>query len=597
MVVSLLLAVLCAITLIPSVATASLDQSLKKMAYEIADTLPKVEGKVIGVQDGKLLIDKGADDGLQPGVVLTVFRRGKPYYHPFTGALLGYAEELLGTVQVVMVGPTTSWATEVSVHKPVEPGDKVRISAAKLPIYLFPIVDKSGQGFNVYAFQERLKTYLEDTGRFSVYGENQVIMRVKDASELGLWGAFESMVGKTKGLALIGAIDAKAGHYVFEGELLSLETGRRIKRVRLALGKAGWQPTIERGLIFASPALMIKALGMATGDVTGDGSQDVVMATDSYLGIYNLNMKTKRLKEISKRPISPADVLLSLDVVDVDGDGRAEIAISTSDLHTFTVKGQIFKVNSKGKWKRIYSKDKLVRIFKVDGKGIVVEQGVGNPNPYAFTPKIRLWKGKELYTLDFFKDKALILGIQILKLPGTNQWEVLWNDGGRVMLTDLNGRSIWDLPGIHGNWGRGLFYANPPGKSFYGDTGEGEIEDKDFERYKEYTVVVSGRSLVIPSKRHWTLAVFKNNPTDWAINMGYYNKGEVSILEWKNGFFDATGWKKEFDGGVVDISGGTIETDKGIEPVLVVLTTKKSSSKRLKKKDIFYSRVFIYRLP
>ncbi len=577
------------------VATASMDQSLKKMAQEIADTVPKLEGKVIGVQEGKLLIDKGSQDGLQPGVVLTVFRRGKPYYHPFTGALLGYSEEQLGTVQVVMVNPTTSWAEEVSVKKPIEPGDKVRISAAKIPVYLFPIVDKSGQGFNVYAFQERLKGYLKETGRFSVYGENHVIMRVKEASELGLWGAFESMVGKTKGLALIGAIDAKGGEYVFEGELLSLETGRRIKRVRLALGKAGWQPTIERDLIFASPALAIKSFGMAMGDVTGDGSQEIVLATDSYLGIYNLNMKTKRLKEISKRPISPADVLLSLDVVDIDGDGRAEISYSSSDVHTFTVKGRIFKVSPQGKWKKIYSTDNLLRMFRVDGKGIVVEQGVGSSNPYAFTPKVRLWKGEELYSLDFLKDQGLILGIQITHLPGTNGWQVLWNRDGRVMLYDLKtGRSIWDLPGIHGNWGRGFFYANPPGKSFYDDMNE--IEDKDYERYKEYTVVASGRSLIIPSKRDWLLAVFKNNPADWIINLGSYTKGEVDVLKWKMGFFDATGWKRNFDGGVVDLYGGTIETDRGVESVLVVLTTKKSASRRLKKQDVFYSRIFIYRL-
>ena len=584
------------ILLLPQWAKANMDQALKNMAYEIANTLPKIEGKVIGIQRDKLLIDKGAQDGLQPGVVLTVFRQGKPYYHPFTGALLGYSEEQLGTIQVIRVNPTTSWAVEVSVKKPVQAGDKVRISAAQIPIYLFPIVDKSGQGFNVYAFQERLKGYLEETGRFSVYGENHVIMRVKDASELGLWGAFESMVGKTKGLALIGDIDAKAGQYVFEGELLSLETGRRIRRVRLELGKAGWQPTIERDLIFASPALPIKAFGMAMGDVTGDGSQEIVLATDSYLGIYNLNMRTKRLREISRRPISPTDVLLSLDVVDIDGDGRSEISYSSSDVHTFTVKGQIFKVSSKGKWKRIYSTDNLLRMFRINGKGVIVEQGVGSTNPYAFAPQVKLWKGDEIFSLDFFKDQALILGIQLLQLPGTHGWQVLWNREGRVMLYDLKtGRSIWDLPGIHANWGRGFFFANPPGKSFYDDMTE--IEDKDYERYKEYTVVAAGRSLVIPGERHWTLAVFKNNPADWIINLGSYTKGQVEVLEWKKGYFDSTGWKRTFDGGVVDIYGGTIDTEKGVEPVLVVLTTKRSSSRRLKKQDVFYSRVFIYRLP
>jgi len=213
---------LVGLTLLPMWAWANMDQSLKNMAFDISRTLPKVEGKVIGVQENKLLIDKGAKDGIREGVVMTVFRQGKPYYHPFTGALLGYAEEQLGTVQVVMVNPTVCWAVEVSVNKHVKPNDKVRISAAKIPIYLFPIVDKSGRGFNIYAFQERLKAYLEDTGRFSVYGENHVIMRVKDASELGLWGAFESMVGKTKGVALIGAIDARSGQYEFEGELYPL---------------------------------------------------------------------------------------------------------------------------------------------------------------------------------------------------------------------------------------------------------------------------------------------------------------------------------------------------------------------------------------
>lgn len=579
-----------------SPSVASQDQALKEMATDIAKSLPQIEGRVLGIQEGRLLIDKGSRDGIEKGVVLTVFRPGKPYYHPFTGALLGYTEEILGTVQVVVVNPSTSWAVEISVKKPVQPGDKVRITSAKIPLYLFPIVDKSGEGFNVYAFQERFKSYLEETGRFTVYGENHVIMRIKDASELGLWGAFESMVGKTKGLALIGSIDAKNGKYLFEGELLSLETGRRIKRVSMALGSAGWQPQIERDLIFASPALPIKSYGMAMGDVTGDGSQEIVMATKSYLGIYNMNIKTKRLTEISKRPISPVSVLLSLDVADIDGDGRAEIAYSSSDVHTFTVKGQIFKVSPQGKWKKIYSTDNLLRIFRVGGKGLLVEQGVGSSNPYVFSPKVKLWKGRELYSLDFLKDHGLIIGTQVVKLPGMNGLQVLWNSEGRVMLYDLEkGTSIWDLPGIHGNWGRGFFYASPPGKGYYEDVDT--IEDKDYERYKEYTVVVSGRSLIIPSKEEWSLAVFKNNPADWIINLGSFTKGEVEILKWKDGYFDSTGWKRQFDGGVVDLSSGTIETEKGKEPVLVVLTTKKSLSRRLKKKDVFYSRVFIYRLP
>ena len=142
----------------------------------------------------------------------------------------------------------------------------------------------------------------------------------------------------------------------------------------------------------------------------------------------------------------------------------------------------------------------------VDDALRIVEQGVGNTNPYTFAPKVKLWKGKELYSLDFFKDQALILGIQLVHLPGTSEWQVLWNRDGRVMLYDLKGgRSIWDLPGIHANWGRGFFYANPPGKVFYDDIES--IEDKDYERYKEYTVVAAGRSLVIPGARHWSLAV------------------------------------------------------------------------------------------
>ncbi len=582
--------------LLTTASLASLDDSLKHLAQEMANTVPDIEGKVLGVQEGRLLIDKGTQDGMKKGLVLTVFRRGKPYYHPFTGALLGYTEDDLGIVQVIEVDPTTCWAVEVKVKGHAKPGDRVRISSAKIPFYIFPVVDKSGQGFNVYAFQERLKSFLEETGRFTVYGENHVIMRVKEATELGLWGAFKSMVGKNKGLALIGGIDSKRGRYVFSGELLSLDTGRRIRRVEMELGKSGWQPPIERDLIFASPAFPIKGYGMAMGDITGDGSQDIVLATNSYLGIYNLNVKTRRLKEISRRPISPVDVLLSLDVVDIDGDGRAEIAYSSSDVHTFTVKGQIFKVSPKGKWKKIYSSDNLIRIFNVDGQGVLVEQGVGNPNPFIFAPKVKLWKGKTIYALDFVKDRGLIIGAQMVKLPGLPGLQMLWNRDGRVMLFDLKSdRSIWDLPGVHGNWGRGFFYANPPGKSFYDDTDS--IDDKDYERYKEYTATVAGRSIVLPAKDSWLLVVFKNNPYDWGINLGSYIKGEVDVLKWKNGYFDTTGWKRTFDGGVVDISGGTIETPRGQEPVLAVLTTRKTSSKRLKKEDTFYTRLFIYRLP
>src|SRR5687768_11668865 len=73
------------------------------LVEQIADLFPKVQGEVLEVQGDVLTLDVGRKNGVQPGLVLELYRTGREIKHPRTGLILGRAEDTLGTVRITEV--------------------------------------------------------------------------------------------------------------------------------------------------------------------------------------------------------------------------------------------------------------------------------------------------------------------------------------------------------------------------------------------------------------------------------------------------------------------------------------------------------------
>src|SRR5262245_23977488 len=136
------------------------------LVEQLADLFPKVEGEVLEVQGDVLTLDLGRRNGVQPGLSLELYRTGREIKHPRTGQVLGRTEESLGGVRVSEVQETFSLARPTAPGE-VKPGDRVRMSSAKVRITLLPLLGSVRETL-VDAATNEIVERLSATGRFQV---------------------------------------------------------------------------------------------------------------------------------------------------------------------------------------------------------------------------------------------------------------------------------------------------------------------------------------------------------------------------------------------------------------------------------------------
>ena len=116
--------------------------SVDELATAISSYFPRVQGEVKAVAGDQLTVALGTKDGLRQGVVLAVWRDGREILHPVTSMVIGRIEEEVGSLEMTVVGETTS--TGVMKKKSMTPkvGDKARITPKKIGLALVPLRDE-----------------------------------------------------------------------------------------------------------------------------------------------------------------------------------------------------------------------------------------------------------------------------------------------------------------------------------------------------------------------------------------------------------------------------------------------------------------------
>jgi hypothetical protein len=138
------------------------------MAEDFIHAFTPVEGMVVALEGSVIYIDVGSDKGAQVGQEFTVFRKGEPFHHPYTGKVLGHYEEVLGHAQVRRTEPHFSEALFVPAPDKPAPHavDGVRISRGRIKIAVTPLMDLTDSHTDVRRVPYLLGTALERSGRF-----------------------------------------------------------------------------------------------------------------------------------------------------------------------------------------------------------------------------------------------------------------------------------------------------------------------------------------------------------------------------------------------------------------------------------------------
>ncbi len=104
----------------------NIDREVAKLAIEVYNDLPLLDGTVINLEAGEIFLDIGSGAGLRKGSKLVAYREGRPIVHPVTGEELGRRVTQLGELAVVQVQERMSIARTLGgKQQPLNVGDKV----------------------------------------------------------------------------------------------------------------------------------------------------------------------------------------------------------------------------------------------------------------------------------------------------------------------------------------------------------------------------------------------------------------------------------------------------------------------------------------
>ena len=136
------------------------------LVEQLLDLFPKFQGEVLEAQCDTLTLGAGVRAGARVGLEVEVYREGREIKHPRTGEILGRAEDVLGTVRITQAQETLSVA-QAPAGLQIKPGDRFRVSSAKVKIVLLPLLGSLRETLVETATQEMVER-LASTGRFQV---------------------------------------------------------------------------------------------------------------------------------------------------------------------------------------------------------------------------------------------------------------------------------------------------------------------------------------------------------------------------------------------------------------------------------------------
>jgi hypothetical protein len=150
----------------PSQGQAPAAAPITALVEDLLGMFPKVQGEVLEVRGPTLTLGTGRKDGARPGLEIELYREGREIKHPKTGEVLGKSEEVIGRTRVTEVQENFSSAAD---PKPgdVKPGDRFRVSGAKVNLVLLPLLGGMRESLAEAAIQDLIER-LAASGRFRV---------------------------------------------------------------------------------------------------------------------------------------------------------------------------------------------------------------------------------------------------------------------------------------------------------------------------------------------------------------------------------------------------------------------------------------------
>ncbi len=490
-----------------------------------------VSGIIVGVEKELVKVNFLTEKRLKKGMRFSVFREGKPFYHPVTKEPFGKSEEFIGRIEIgeARLESTPTHSEEESylcsvVNGSPKIGDIVRITSSRIKLAFFQ--DKKAE----WTLSEVFYNSLKDSGRFDFL---ESYTKTYDPKEL-------SMLARELGAeaVLLFSTPLKDENIFLNVKLFWAEDAATFAEIEKAVGPSlvkelmPEEELISIGSIEEEPWGSYKLAGgefFAMGDVDGNNERELIVSDGNNIRIYSYKQEPREIWFIKG---NPQENILSIDVLDLNKNGRAEIFV-TSLRDKNIMNSFVVEYDPSEGYRRIWNKAPYV--LRVIGKTLLMQSFT----PFkTFTGPVYkgVWKGGHYQT---GKPLELPAGINIYGFTYVD-----WQDNGHSHILAFDDDGYLNLYSSSE-----LIWKS---KESYGRF-EGSFKRKTYSVVNpEKKWFVKGRLVLVKTKRGQEVIVVKKIPFVSRVPGLGYEKAEVYSLWWDSEVMDKTLVLGGIDGTVTD---------------------------------------------
>ena len=296
-----------------------------KLALETLTYFTPIKGIVNSVEGAMIIASISAgrpaskSDGAKKGMRLGIFREGEPYYHPITRAEIAKTESRVGTAEIIEALAEGSKLAVIEGES--KEGDIVRLSSAKIRVLFYQSKDVP------WGVAEEYFDTLQKTGRFELIGASSLTLKEDalslEAKKLGaelllILSSTETEQGTSLSQKLLWSSDSKT--LASSEALIERGYARELK-----VGEEFFSPT-EKSPVKVFDLPFVSSL-MAASDIDGDGNAELALSTGRDIVFYQPGVILKPALAEAEIKGARGEEHIYLDIEDLNGDGKSEILV------------------------------------------------------------------------------------------------------------------------------------------------------------------------------------------------------------------------------------------------------------------------------
>jgi hypothetical protein len=374
---------------------------IERMVRQIESLFPVLEGYVLSVKGDRVAVDLKRGQPVRPGQTLKLIRYGADIIHPVTKKIIGREETDLGQIQIKEVRKDYSLARVITPGVKALKGNGVRSIFKKVNILVAPVQTDAGVTGNPQALGLEIETQLNRHIRFEI-----------PAFDLGVW-LLENEVSPasltqpgnltrlrkqiTSDSILLTRVRSIKGKTVLSYRLVSSSDGSVLKEARVLIPSLPANPAPSnpeqrvqsdlragKGLFqfVGKQDFDFELVDFAVGDLRGNGRKDYVIIDDHRVMIYRY--RNGQFVKVGQAKLQEGvDKFLSVDVADINGNGRDEIFVTNSrgdNLSSFVLEVVPGKKGLTRIWENVNRYFRVLRDF--DGPPLLISQKPGFEKPF-----------------------------------------------------------------------------------------------------------------------------------------------------------------------------------------------------------------------